>query len=146
MNQERYQLRSGENSTLFEFVSRGPKGNILKIIQFSPTKYKNIFNLGFGDKHPETGEIDDLAISDNKDTEKILATVAASVYMFTDAYPDSWIYATGSTEARTRLYRIALTKYLTEAETDFQIFGQVGDDWEPFEKRKNYEAFAVKRK
>jgi len=146
MKLDRYQLKSGESSTSFEFISEGPKGRIFKIIQFSPTTYRNIFNLSFGDKHPETGEIDDLAVSDNKDTEKILATVAASVYIFTEKHPDSWIYATGSTETRTRLYRKGIAKYLEDAENDFEIFGQAGNVWEPFEIGKSYDAFAVIRK
>ncbi|MFY7789008.1 MAG: DUF6934 family protein [Thermoflexibacteraceae bacterium] len=43
-------------------------------------------NLGFGDKHPITGEIDDLAVTDNGDSEKVLATVAATVYEVTTHY------------------------------------------------------------
>ena len=142
----RYELTSAENFTIFEFISNGPNGKIPKVIQFSSTRYENVFNLAFGDKHPETGELDDFAISNNKDTEKILATVAASVYAFSENHPGAWVYATGSTDARTRLYRIGLTKYLEEAESVFEILGQRYFEWEPFEKGKNYEAFAVKMK
>jgi hypothetical protein len=63
-----------------------------------------LYNLAFGDKDHSTGEIDDKVISNNGDSEKVLATVVATVYAFTDKYPETWIYATGSTKARTRLY------------------------------------------
>jgi hypothetical protein len=76
----------------------------------------------------------------------ILATVVSTVYAFTDKYPDSWVFATGSTKARTRLYRMGITKYITEIKKDFQVFGLRDDEWEKFEKEVEYEAFLVKRK
>ena len=89
MKLERYELKAGENLTTFEFVSEGPKGNIPKLIQFSPTNLKGLYNLAFGDKDLNSGEIDDLTISNNADSEKILATVVAAVYAFTDKNPDA---------------------------------------------------------
>ena len=89
MKLERYELKAGENLTTFEFVSEGPKGNIPKLIQFSPTNLKDLYNLAFGDKDLNSGEIDDLTISNNADSEKILATVVAAVYAFTDKNPDA---------------------------------------------------------
>jgi hypothetical protein len=146
MKLERYELKANEKLTTFEFISEGPKGKIHKLIQFSPTNLKGLFNLAFGDKNLKTGEIDDLAISNNGDSEKILATVVASVYAFTDINPDAWIYATGSTKSRTRLYQIGISKYFEQAKNDFEVFGQLQNEWKPFEKGVNYEAFAVKKK
>lgn len=97
MKLERYELKAGENLTTFEFISEGPKGKISKLIQFSPTNLKDLYNLAFGDKDLNSGEINDLTISNNGDSEKILATVVALVYAFTNKNPDVWIYATGST-------------------------------------------------
>ena len=70
MKQERYELESAQSLTVFEFVSVGRKGKIHKIIQFSLTNLKDFYNLGFGDKDEQTGEIDDLSISNNGDTKK----------------------------------------------------------------------------
>ena len=67
------------NSTVFEFLSTGPKGEIKKIVQFSETQAKQIFNLSFGNIN-EDGTIDDTTANDNKDRDKILATVAAVVF------------------------------------------------------------------
>ena len=77
MKLDKYELKSGEELEVFEFVSVGPKGRIIKIIQYSPTNYKDLYNLGFGDKNAETNEIEDEVISNNGDGEKVLATVVA---------------------------------------------------------------------
>jgi hypothetical protein len=146
MKLDRYELKASKNLITFEFISEGPKGRISKLIQFTPTNYKDLHNLAFGNKHPETGQIDDLAISNNGDSERVLATVVAAVFAFTDKYPDVWVYATGSTKARTRLYRMGITKYLEDAKIDFHILGQIHNEWESFIIGTNYEAFAVKRK
>lgn len=146
MKLPRYHLTSGENLTTFEFISEGPNGLIHKVVQFTPTNLKDVYNLAFGDKDHMTGQIDDTIISNNGDSEKVLSTVVATVYAFTDKHPDSWIYATGSTKSRTRLYRMGITKYLQEVNEDFEIFGENIDDWEGFRKDVDYDGFLIKRK
>jgi len=146
MNIYRYPLSAGKNLTSYEFVSVGPKGNIKKLIYFTSANYQNLYNLAFGDEHPETGRLDDLVISNNGDSESVLATVVAAVYAFTDKYPEAWVAATGSTDARTRLYRRGLSKHFDQVSNDFIILGQYNDAWEPFAVGRNYEAFVVKRK
>jgi hypothetical protein len=131
---------------VFEFISQGPKGQIPKLVKYSETNLKDMYNLAFGDKDSKTGSINDTVISNNGDSDMILATVVSTVYAFTDKYPDSWVFATGSTKARTRLYRMGITKYITEIKKDFQVFGLRDDEWEKFEKEVEYEAFLVKRK
>ena len=58
----------------------------------------------------------------------------------------AWVYATGSTQARTRLYRIGITKYFDEVKQDFEIYGLKDGEWEYFEKGVEYTAFVVRRK
>jgi hypothetical protein len=146
MKLDRYELKADDQFTTFDFLSEGPKGKIEKIIQFSLVNQNNLYNLAFGDRDYLTGEIDDKIVTDNGDIEKILATVVAAVYAFCDKVPEAWIYATGSTAARTRLYRMGITKYYDIVESDFEIFGQTQSEWERFEKGKDYEAFVVQRK
>ena len=146
MNLPKYPLSSSNKMMTFEFISEGDKGLIHKLVRFQATNLKDMYNLGFGDKNIETGEIDDEVISNNGDSEKVLATVVATLYAFTDKYPDVWVYATGSTKARTRLYRIGIVKFLDEIKADFIIFGELENDWDEFKIGIEYEGFLVKRK
>ena len=147
MNYPKYQLKAERNLTTFEFVSVGRKGNIKKVVLFRETNLKGVFNLGFGDKNEATNDVDDLAISDNGDSEKVLATVASTVYAFYTKFPDALIYIVGSTPTRTRLYQIGISKNLPEISDDFYIYGQINeDDWEDFTVNKNYLAFLIQKK
>lgn len=146
MNVEKYNLKAETELTRFEFISEGPNGVIRKLIEFQETTQQGLYNLAFGDKDAKTGGINDLAVSNNGDTEKILATVAAAVYAFFERYPTAFVYASGSTKARTRLYRIGLTKFYDDMRTDFFLYGQVGDNFPEFEINVDYDGFLAQRK
>jgi len=75
----RYPLSAGKNSNSFKFTSVGPKGNIKKLIYCTPANYPDFYYLSFGHENPETGELDDLVISNNGDSENVLATVVSAV-------------------------------------------------------------------
>ena len=106
----------------------------------------DIYNLAFGDYNEETNSINDAVITNNNDSQKVLATVASTLYVFTDKHPNFWVYATGSNSARTRLYRMGINTNLEEILEDFKVFGLSDETWREFEKGKEYEAFLVKRK
>ena len=146
MKLDRYELKSDELFTTFDFLSEGSKGKIEKVVQFTLIYQDNLYNLAFGDRNYLTGQIDDKVVTDNGDSEKVLASVVAAVYSFCEKTPDALIYATGSTAARTRLYRMGINKYYDIVKEDFMIFGQTESEWEQYEKGKNYEAFVVQRK
>jgi hypothetical protein len=146
MKLPRYELKAEKSLMVFEFISEGTKGEIPKLIKYSKTNVKDIYNLAFGDKSQETGEIDDNVVSNNGDSEKVLATVVSTVFAFSDKYPDSWIFATGSTKSRTRLYRIGITKYIDEIKNDFELYGLNENEWEIFKKEVEYAAFLIRRK
>jgi hypothetical protein len=145
MKTPKYPLASSDTLLSFEFISEGNRGLIQKLVRYQPTNVKNLYNLAFGDKDLETGDIDDTIISNNGDSEKVLVTVVATLYAFTDRYPKAMIYATGSTKARTRLYRMGISKYLSEITENYEILGEKDDDWEHFKKDTEYEGFLVRR-
>ena len=145
MKLPKYEIEAEDSLEVFEFVSEGPKGSIQKIIKFSETALNGFYNLAFGEKDLLTGDIDDKAVSNNGDSEKVLATIVSAVYAFTDREKDAWIYATGSTQTRTRLYRMGITKYLDEVKQDFDVYGLLNGEWEYFEKDIDYTAFVVRR-
>jgi hypothetical protein len=139
----RYQLTAGHELLAYEFISEGPKGLISKRIQFTRVNREGVYNLAFGDKEHLTGEIDDKIVSNNGDSEKVLATVVGAVFAFLDQYPTSWVFASGSTAARTRLYQMGISKYYDEISEKLEIYGQIDDEWRPFEEIKNIFRFLL---
>ncbi len=149
MRLEKYKVKSNSAKTAFVFISEGPKGSILKGVYYSKLKvkgYKNLYNLAFGDKLIDADDIDDSIVTDNGDREKVLATVANTVIIFTKRHPKAQIYIEGSTAARTRLYQMAIGKYFAELSEIFDIKGVIDMEWLPYEKNINYSAFLVSRK
>lgn len=142
----RYEYKTEDKLLLFEFTSEGPRGNVKKIVEYSRTSVKGVYNLAFGDYDESSGEINDTCISNNGDSQTILATVASTVYAFTGHYPGAWVYATGSSPARTRLYRMGISNNLREIKSDFEIYGLNEENWELFQKGIEYKAFMVRRK
>ena len=146
MKLSKYHLKAESKFTRFEFISEGNNGAIRKLIEFQATSDEDVYNFAFGDKDPSTGDLNDLAVTNNGDTEKVLATVVAALYVFFDNYPTAYVYATGSTKARTRLYRIGITKFYEEMQKDFYLYGQVRDDYPEFKLGKDYDGFLAQRK
>jgi hypothetical protein len=134
-----------EDSTFFAFLSEGPRGKIKKGVQYSRIG-KNLFNLSFGDWTEDLQELDDSSRSNNGDRDKVLVTVAYTAMSFTEAFPDTQIFITGSTAARTRLYQMGITANLQEILQNFEIQGFAIGVWEPFLAGRNYEAFLFTRK
>ena len=149
MKLEKYKLEFNASKTSFEFISEGPKGSILKRIEYTKVEIKgvkNLYNLGFGDINIDSIEIDDVVVTDNQDREKVLATVASTVFIFTKRYPKAKIIMRGRNTARTRLYRMAINKYFDELSEHFDIKGNFNKQWLPFEKNVDYVAFLISRK
>ncbi len=147
--QEYQSIPTSGQALEFSFISTGPKGAVKKIVQFIQTPNPEIYNLAFGNFLPD-GTLDDRVRNDNKDSNKVLATVATAVHKFTSRYPARAVFFAGTTKERTRLYRMAIANRFVESNADFEIFGLNVDgldyDVEPFLKDKNYFAFLVKRK
>jgi len=150
MKIDRYEdLEVSTDSLEYKFISIGSKGEIVKVIQFKSTSVPDIFNLAFGNQ-AKNKDIDDLAVDDNKDRNKILATVVSAIYQFTKQFPENLVFFTGSTNERTRLYRMAITLNYDELTIDFEIFGILKDIDSfvntPFQKGVDYFGFLIKRK
>lgn len=148
MNKPRYLYKSEEFFKIYEFISEGPRGKIKKIVEYSETSTKNVYNLGFGDFDENTESINDLSVTNNGDSLKVLATVASTIYAFIEKYPDAWIFATGSTAVRTRLYRMGISNNIEEIKADFAVYGLKIDTniWEEFIIGEDYEAFLITKK
>ncbi len=147
MNKPKYLYKTEDEFMIYEFVSEGSKGSIKKLIEYTKTANENVFNLGFGDYDEITKSINDLSVTNNGDSLKVLATVASTVFAFIEKHPNAYILATGSTSVRTRLYRMGITNNLAEITEDFNVYGltEIGI-WEDFEVGEDYEAFLITKK
>src|ERR1700722_8785552 len=130
MNVDKYPLTIGDTSMVYEFYSEGVKGKIPKLVIYRETYLHGFYNLGFGDKDEQTGEMDDFTITNNGDSQKVLATVASTLLNFTDKFPQAKVMAVGRTESRTRLYRMGICNNLEMIEMNFEVFGRKNNLWE----------------
>lgn len=146
MNYPSYVFHSNEDPTQFFFESIGPKGIIQKSVILTPTEENNIFNLGLVDVDSISGELSDMVVTDNGDTNKILATIFQIIWQYTGRNPTHWIIFAGNSSARNRLYRMAINHALNEIYKSFSLLGFTGDNWETFEPTKTYQIYLVIRK
>lgn len=70
MQKEKYELSADPDVTTFRFVSKGPKGDIPKLIIYQKTTIKNVYNLAFSNWDEVTYVIDDKVISNNRAIKK----------------------------------------------------------------------------
>jgi len=68
MNKSKYLYKTEAKFTIYEFVSEGPKGRIIKMVEYIETATKNVYNLGFGDYDEKTNSINDLFVTNNGDS------------------------------------------------------------------------------
>ncbi|HOY13994.1 MAG TPA: hypothetical protein PLY70_12685, partial [Saprospiraceae bacterium] len=127
------------------FTSIGPKGNIQKLVLYQHIEGP-LYNLAFGDRNGELGTIDDLIITDNKDTDKILATVASTIFDFFAVHSGTIVLAQGSSHSRTRLYRRYLTIFFDYIDQEFILYGELKGKIERFQKGNDYKAFLITKK
>jgi hypothetical protein len=145
MKYEKYHIKTYPSFLKFEFISDGPKGNIRKQVIFRQTEHPDVYNIGFGDVDMVSGEINDISITNNSDSKKVLVTVAWAVMRFFERKPDKYVFAVGSTKARTRLYRMGISNNLKEIQKEFEVFGYDGLKWQVFVKETEYEAFLIRK-
>ena len=107
MSQERYSVLIDADSETYEFVSIGNRGATRKRVTFRLVQSPNIYNLGFGDIDLMTDEIDDLSVTNNGDSQKVLITVANTVLDFTYKCPDAFVFANQEAE-----HRLIVSNYL----------------------------------
>jgi hypothetical protein len=104
------------------------------------------YNLSLLDYDTETGDYDDLSVTDNGDMLEVLVTVIATIHQFFGSKQGKKIYFEGSTPARTRLYQIAISKIYNPTQSDLLISGLQAGEWVTFERNTNFEGFLIEKK
>jgi len=145
MNHETYFFEKMPREIYYRFKSRGPKGEIPKIVRLSWADEKQ-YILSFGDKDGAASQFNDLIRTNNNDCRKVLATVAVTAIDFLSMYHGVSIFAEGSTESRTRLYQRHIAAILDQIDGRFIVLGRRNSLWEPFCRGVNYDAFMLTRR
>ena len=146
MNEPSYPFSRVEDRFVFEFDSISDTKIVKKLVEFRLIDANMaLYNLALVDIMSD-GTASDLSVSNNQDMPKVLATVFRALLYFFDKNPQSKVLIQGSTKSRTRLYQMAIVKYLLEIEHKFSIWGFIEEDFENFVKGKNYEGFIIGQK
>jgi hypothetical protein len=140
-----YLTTSNEENTRFQFQSVGKRGVFEKVVFFTPLTI-DTYNLSLLDYDTETGDYDDLSVTDNGDMLEVLVTVIATIHQFFGSKQGKKIYFEGSTPARTRLYQIAISKIYNPTQSDLLISGLQAGEWVTFERNTNFEGFLREKK
>ncbi len=91
MRVNKYPLKSGDTFTYFEFFCVGINGAVIKLIEFQKVSSTlNLYNLSFGDRNLQSGETEDLAVTNNGDTKRFLELLLQRC-MSLDRYPEALV-------------------------------------------------------
>jgi hypothetical protein len=145
MNEPVYDVKYSAAENQYVFESIGKNGTIIKVVQLVEMQ-DNVYNLGFGDFNPITGQVNDDVKSDNGDMVKVLSTVLNIANQFlAENNPMTYVHFKGSDIIRNRLYQIAINQYYDEFSDVFEIYGLNDRIPELFKKNKFYEAFLIRK-
>jgi hypothetical protein len=147
---DRYEFNANRDFTMFEFWSEGPRGRIRKVVRYARLNERingeTLYSLSFGDPL-ELGDQNMYHVrSNNRDRDKVLATVAFTALEFALRHPEGKILIRGSTPARTRLYQMGINANWAYVGELFRLEGFRCGRYEEFMRGRNYHYFLAKRK
>lgn len=141
-----YHIDSSIDAEWHFFKSVSSTKVIEKAVIFNKVDEENgIYELIFGDL--EDGFVNVKNVSDNQDMLLVLGTVIKTIYLFFERNSNKTVIFMGSSTARNRIYRAIISKFISEINNNFEIFGTNFDGIdEPFVKEKDYFAFKIRLK
>lgn len=105
MNQKGFDFRYSSDYKVFLFIDSGKKGDFETAIAYSPLEDNpDTFNLALVAKNSKTDQWDDQFYTENDNAVKVFRTVAATLELFYESYPQAKISFTGSDKVRTQIY------------------------------------------
>jgi hypothetical protein len=146
MNEPSYKVIASADTLCFDFESVSVNKIIQKQVRF--TAFPNVptlFNMALVDINSD-GTGSDLTVSNNQDMRKVLATVGQCLTIFFKIRPTAVVVFSGSTEARTRLYRVAIAQNLSLMDDVWEVLGFQNDSFEPFAPNQPYKSYAIRLK
>ncbi|MCL2098563.1 MAG: hypothetical protein FWH23_07400 [Bacteroidales bacterium] len=141
-NIDRYEIFA-DSSFDYYFFSEGPNGKIKKQVCFRETDLKNYYQLNFGDVIE--GNIKEDVVSDNKDTDKVIATISWILFRFVQQSPSRHVRFSGLTVSRKRLICRWMSQNYDKIIQYAHIYGYRQDKWEKFYPNRYYGAILIKK-
>jgi hypothetical protein len=144
MNHESYPtVRLSGDTDAYDFVSIGPRGRILKRIEFIP-RGMNVFVVAMGDVDHQN-EIDCDTRTNNGDRDKVLSTAAKMIAHFVNASKSRILVLGSQSPTRMRLYQIAIGLHQHEFSDSLRVYAW---DWDtndimPFRMSKKPDHFII---
>ncbi len=114
-----------QSEVFYWFISTGPNGDIPKGVFLTPADVpavSNPFNLGLADYVND--EWTDENITNNRDTSRIMETIASVIIDFMSKFPDRRIYVYDNTEAKRRLYQRYASNNLDRINKNYHLYGK----------------------
>lgn len=113
------------------FFSEGKNGRFelrTFITRVKDDSRQDLFNIGFGVWDGAIQKVDDKIQTKNGDMRLILGTIATIGLEFLKKYQSAYLYAEGSTLARTRLYQREISRVLNDLPDDLQLYGLIREN------------------
>ncbi len=146
MEETPYPFELPITETQYNFFSVSQEKKVAKKVVFTSRNYQKICNLALLDVL-ENGEVSDITETRNNDMRTVLATVIKIIADFLNNNYQNIVVFKGSDIRRHRLYRLIISRELTDIQAKFNIFGIVdGQKPEPFEVDKQYSYFVITKK
>ena len=142
MNEDSYEFTLSRTEYRYEFVSVSAKKEVKKVVLFSQTESRDIFNLALLDLLDDGG-LSDLSETKNADLKVVLATVFKIIIDFLNRNLNCFVAFKGSDERRQRLYRITISGNLAEISNEYQVLGSLANAVEFFEPNKSYDYYII---
>ena len=144
MDEKPYLFREDSTEYSYCFESISQKASLQKLVLFTATDIRNVFNLALVDQLP-SGELSDSVVSNNEDMPIVLATVFRIIDEFLNRFPAFIAFFQGSDQRRNRLSRMVLGKELDKLTTRFDVRGYDGNRFVIFERNQSYESFLIRK-
>jgi hypothetical protein len=66
--------------------------------------------------------------------------------MAEEEHPSATVYLKGSTDSRTRLYQIIISKFIEQISSEFDVYGELEEKFERLKKNIYYKGFLIQKR
>lgn len=150
MSDNKYNFTANTENSVFQFISTGSTGTILKRVQFKRMSQsvsgQTVFNLALGDVTKDD-KLDDKAASNNHDILIIISTVSNLLSGFTESHPADFVHIRGNTDQKTNLYNRSVLSAVRKFPGAFEVFvpGNEGEEWKEYDSGMTHSKFLIRK-